>query len=104
MSSNTTTSRPAYYNPALTHVMQDTKAIMAIVGANTERLRRERGISMGKIAKAVGCSDVMIYYICSGKREYCSIALMAAIAHYFGYSLLDWLRGPLPEGLEPSAH
>lgn len=100
MRNNTTKAKPSYYNPALTHVMQDTRAIMAIVGANTDRLRQERGLSYAEMSRSIGCSAVMLYYICKGKRDYCSIALLSAIANYFGCTLLDWLRSPIPSPFE----
>ena len=97
-SNNITSFVHSPLNPSLNIINQQNSEILRIVGVETKRLMRERGISYRELAKKVGCDHTMIYYIVNNRVKYCSLSLLSALAYAFGCTLLGWLRSaPIEE-------
>lgn len=87
----------SFFKSNLTTIISANKDVIGVVGQQMLRLKLERGLTYPQIAAKVGCCDMTLWKIVKGRLDYCSITLLSAIACSFGYSLLEWLREPVPD-------
>jgi len=74
------------------NIIHSNKAIIAVVGAYILRYKNEKGLSYEKIGLKAGCSDTMVFMLCKGRVNYCSLSVLSAVALACGTTLLDMLR------------